>query len=262
MSVRSYTQLLKLGLYNFELFRDTGSRGTTAIEKSLKGSYFDDMHEINHYLYTTESSEDPEDVDSGALSFAFLAPKTRIVQLFEALEEKHPGRYNYDFMNCADKKEYFTSGSLSMDTYIIKPKLCEFTKNITPKLSKELWYGNIEDRMPKARTLYSVVAQICNRLFRRTNEDNTHFTQVRRRIDIVKKALSYPKMFYDLPGGVEEILDAVKFARLHGSKELENIVEKRMEVITENYQRLGRLWATEQLDILTELEQGLERITH
>jgi hypothetical protein len=67
-----------------------------SIEGSLKGSYSGDIYEINHYLYTTASSNVPDDPTFQPMFLTFIAPQNRIMQLLDELENMAPGRYQYN----------------------------------------------------------------------------------------------------------------------------------------------------------------------
>jgi hypothetical protein len=174
MTIRTYAQLLKFGLTQLNDFVEDGSGGVTGIESSLTDTYLDDILEISHYLYTTASTNDPEDPLYQPMFLTFIAPKNRINQLLDELHRRSAGRYYYSIRNCANLKEHiarYPHGSktpyLLNDRDIDNIITCELPPN-GRGLNKELWACDIEDSLPRARNLYQVIREICNRLFRRT----------------------------------------------------------------------------------------------
>jgi hypothetical protein len=146
----------------------------TGVERSLTGEFYEQILELNKYVYTTSSTNNPEDPSFQEMFVGFYVPKSVALKLAKFLDAK--GEFNY--YSCYENNDNkiivenkkntkdFTDnmmhsrkrdGTIAINTEF--PQVLEDMGMFNHLFSTEdpLVYMNIEDQVIDHRDLYSVL---------------------------------------------------------------------------------------------------------
>lgn len=95
MALWSFNQLLAYGRTNLIRHRYSPGHSPTNIEDDLKGIYLDQMIELNKFIYTTASTNDPHNSMFQPMFISGYMPLSKAYALINDLNDFYPNDYYY-----------------------------------------------------------------------------------------------------------------------------------------------------------------------
>ena len=146
----------------------------TGVERSLTGEFYEQILELNKYVYTTSSTNNPEDPSFQEMFVGFYVPKSVALKLAKFLDAKGDLNYYSCYENNDNKiivenkknTKDFTDNMIHYDkrdgtiaTYTEFPQVLEDMGIFNHLFSTEdpVVYMNIEDQVIEHRNLYRVL---------------------------------------------------------------------------------------------------------
>ena len=163
----TFKELLKSGRDDLLEFKRTGNPGENGIEDSLTGKYFDQILELNNYIYTTASTNYPYDDTFQPMFLEFYIMRSNALKLINQIR----GNKQYNFIMCDySKNEYEYQFMPSCEDCLITEDMIkslahsDLSDNIFPRVysllrdeHNPIVQMTIEDINMKDRTLYDKI---------------------------------------------------------------------------------------------------------
>jgi hypothetical protein len=185
-----YETLLDYGLSNLEDYIvNSEASGPTGIEKHLVGRYLSDIMTLNEYMYTTASTNYPNDPKFQPMFIVGLMYKPYAFRLIQMLSKRErtsgssrsPSDYYFLVASVGPRKYglgkilgYNLPPQIQRGPYLLSDGLGIFQEDsysdyeipdfVSPFLRANLCYIIIEDSVKERRTLYDSLVKMCKRI--------------------------------------------------------------------------------------------------
>ena len=180
MGMEDYKKMVKRGKERLMKFKKgilKDEENLTGIEESLVDEYLDIMIKINDYVYTTSSTNSPDNPDFQEMFIQFTAPKSMMMKIKDEIE-KNP---DYYYLIQIPKTSRIIASYNTNDKNALIPEIAanpgDLPEMIETDLDKEddvevlydiedSWGSMIiDDPVQKRRDLYDVLLKILKKLF-------------------------------------------------------------------------------------------------